>query len=118
MLLANLSEARLFYHFSVRSFVRGIFEFRDLNRNPSLYVVPVSSDSRSFFTQLLFSYKLNPQTVDFLGYQSPLPRWRLRVKLARRATAWSTTMSTSEVGAWKLLAIIENTNRSPSSDWT
>ena len=39
-----------------------------VDRDPALYLDPVSSSERHLFTQLLFSYKLNPQTVLFLGY--------------------------------------------------
>jgi hypothetical protein len=65
---ADLTQIRLFYHFNVRSFVRGIVQYQDLERNPAMYTVPVLPDSRTMFTQFLFSYKLNPQTVLFLGY--------------------------------------------------
>jgi len=33
-----------------------------------MYSYPVDANSRGLFTQLLFSYKINPQTVLFLGY--------------------------------------------------
>ena len=33
-----------------------------------LFGFPVDPESRTLFNQLLFSYKLNPQTVFFLGY--------------------------------------------------
>lgn len=65
---ANLSELRLVYNFNVRSFVRGIFQYLDVTRAPELYSFPVAEESEELFTQLLFSYKLNPQTVLFLGY--------------------------------------------------
>jgi len=35
---------------------------------PGMYSSPVPASSRDLFTQVLFSYKLNPQTVLFLGY--------------------------------------------------
>ena len=41
---------------------------RDLDRDPALYEFPVEGSSRGVFTQFLFSYKLNAQTVVFLGY--------------------------------------------------
>jgi hypothetical protein len=65
---ADLTQLRLFYHFNVRSFVRAIVQYQDLDRNQVMYTVPVTTDSRTMFTQFLFSYKLNPQTVLFLGY--------------------------------------------------
>ncbi len=65
---ASLSEFRGVYQFSLRTFVRAILQYTDLWRNQSLYREDVPPTSRSFFTQLLFSYKINPQTVFFLGY--------------------------------------------------
>ena len=40
----------------------------DVDRDPSLYDDEVDARSRTWFNQLLFSQKLNPQTVFFLGY--------------------------------------------------
>jgi hypothetical protein len=65
---ANLPQLRLIYNFSVRTFVRAIFQYLDLDTNPGLYLFPVPPETKTFFTQFLFSYKLNPQTVLFLGY--------------------------------------------------
>ena len=65
---ANLSQVRLIYNFSVRAFVRAIVQYLDVSRNPELYVFPVSQKTQTIFTQFLFSYKLNPQTVLFIGY--------------------------------------------------
>ena len=36
--------------------------------DPDLYEDEVEALERDFFTQLLFSYKVNPQTVAFVGY--------------------------------------------------
>jgi len=40
----------------------------DVSRNPDLYLFPVLPKTQTLFSQFLFSYKLNPQTVLFLGY--------------------------------------------------
>jgi hypothetical protein len=66
--LANLMQARLIYNFSVRCFLRAILQYSDIQYNPLLYSFPVESREKEIFTQLLFSYKINPQTVLFLGY--------------------------------------------------
>ncbi len=66
--MANLSQIRLIYNFNVRAFVRAIVQYLDVSRNPELYIFPVSRKTQTIFTQFLFSYKLNPQTVLFLGY--------------------------------------------------
>ena len=65
---ANLSQARLVYNFNVRTFVRGIFQWVDVERNPDLYSFPVQPDVQTLFTQLLFSYQVNARTVLFVGY--------------------------------------------------
>ncbi|HEX5760510.1 MAG TPA: DUF5916 domain-containing protein [Thermoanaerobaculia bacterium] len=58
---ANLTQLRLIYNFNTRSFLRAIVQYLDL--------APAGFESsEDLFTQLLFSYKLNPQTVLFLGY--------------------------------------------------
>ncbi|HEY8182192.1 MAG TPA: DUF5916 domain-containing protein [Thermoanaerobaculia bacterium] len=65
---ANLTQGRLIYHFNIRTLVRAIAQYRDVRRDPALYRFPVDRKSRDLFTQLLFSYKINPQTVFYLGY--------------------------------------------------
>jgi len=65
---ANLSQAKFVWNFSVRSFVRAIVQYQDLHQNPAMYGVTVSPKDHNIFTQFLFSYKLNPRTVLFLGY--------------------------------------------------
>jgi Domain of unknown function (DUF5916)/Carbohydrate family 9 binding domain-like len=65
---ANLSQFRLLYHFNVRMFARAIFQYTDIDRDPNLYLFSVDPKTKHLFTQFLFSYKLNPQTVLFVGY--------------------------------------------------
>jgi hypothetical protein len=65
---ANLTQFRMLYHLNVRTFVRAILQYTDITRDPSLYTFAVDGHSRKLFSQYLFSYKLNPQTVLFAGY--------------------------------------------------
>lgn len=65
---ANLAQIRTLYHFSVRSFVRAIVQYRVIDRVAAQYVDPVDPRSERLFTQFLFSYKVTPQTAFFLGY--------------------------------------------------
>jgi hypothetical protein len=65
---ANLSQVRLVYNFNVRTFVRFIVQYLDVSRNPALYFFPVPPRSSTLFSQFLLSYKLNPQTMVFIGY--------------------------------------------------
>lgn len=65
---AGLTQAQVGYHFSSRTMVRAILQYQDIDRNPALHVATVKSESQSFFSQFLFSYRVNPQTLLFLGY--------------------------------------------------
>jgi hypothetical protein len=64
----GLTELRVTYQFNVRTFLRVISQYQDLARQTDLYSERVEPDLEQLFNQLLFSYKLNPQTVLFLGY--------------------------------------------------
>jgi hypothetical protein len=66
--LANVSQARVIYQFNPRMFVRSILQYVDIRRNQKLYTEEIEPVSKSLFTQFLFSYKLNPRTVFYLGY--------------------------------------------------
>jgi hypothetical protein len=66
---AKLTDLRLTWQFNVRSFVRLTLQEQDIERNVALYANPATdlrTESRA--SQLLYSYKLNPQTVLFAGY--------------------------------------------------
>jgi hypothetical protein len=67
---ANLSQGTLVYHLNVRAFFRAILQYRDVERDLALYTTPnlPPPEEEELFSQLLFSYKLNPETVLFLGY--------------------------------------------------
>ena len=67
---ADVAEFRAVYQFNVRMFVRAIVQYSDIDRDPSLYKFAVDSHSQRVFPQFLFSYKVNPQTVLFVGYSS------------------------------------------------
>jgi hypothetical protein len=66
---AKLTDLRLTWQFNVRTFVRLTLQDQDIERNVGQYLNP-STDPRteSLASQLLYSYKLNPQTVLFAGY--------------------------------------------------
>lgn len=69
LLELNVSQLRTVYQLNIRTFVRAIFQYTDLEINRALFTAAdVPADDEHLFTQLLFSYKLNPTTVLFLGY--------------------------------------------------
>lgn len=65
---ANLTQATLAYQFTTRVFVRAILQYQDYLYNVTQYTDDRDPEERDLFSQLLFSYKINPQTVFFLGY--------------------------------------------------
>ncbi len=65
---ANISQASLYYHFSTRFFFRYTLQHILYDYNSALYLDSRDPRLKRFFNQLLFSYKLNPQTVLFIGY--------------------------------------------------
>jgi hypothetical protein len=65
---ANLTQLKLIYHLNVRTFVRAILQYTDIARDTDLYTYVTPERTRRLFSQYLFSYKLNPQTVLFVGY--------------------------------------------------
>ena len=69
-LKAELTQATLRYHLNVRTFVRAILQYRDVERDLDLFRpgLPLNAEEENFFSQFLFSYKLNPQTVLLAGY--------------------------------------------------
>lgn len=75
----NLAQARIAWQFNVRAMARAILQYTDIRRDPSLYdpggcpdfdppFVPPEAVERTLFTQLLLSYRVNPQTAIYLGY--------------------------------------------------
>lgn len=70
LFLAHLVEARGVYQFNLRTFLRLLLQYTDIQRNRHLYLSDVDARARSLFPQVLFSYKINPQTVLFVGYSS------------------------------------------------
>ncbi len=69
---AAVHDVRLTWQFSVRSFLRLTTQFQDVERNQAEYTDSVDAHSKDVGRQLLYSYKINPQTVFFLGYSDQL----------------------------------------------
>lgn len=69
---AAVHDVRLTWQFSVRSFLRLTAQIQDVDRNPAVYTDSVDASESDVGRQLLYSYKLNPQTVFFLGYSDAL----------------------------------------------
>jgi len=66
---ARLDDVRLIWQFNVRSFLRLTVQRQEIERNLAVWNNPfVDARSIDLGTQLLYSYKLNPQTVVYAGY--------------------------------------------------
>jgi len=65
---ANLSDGRITYQFSPRSFLRFTLQYVDQDRDPSLYVNSVQSRNKTLATQLLYSYRIDAASRFFIGY--------------------------------------------------
>ena len=65
---ANVERMRAQYSFSNKSLVRLIAQYVTTDYNPSLYTFPVPEKDGAFLGSVLYSYKLNWQTVLFVGY--------------------------------------------------
>ena len=61
-------EARVVYQFNTRAYVRAILQYTDIRRNVELYEDEVEPRTKDLFSQLLFTYKVNPQTALYVGY--------------------------------------------------
>src|SRR6185436_17397892 len=65
---ARVDRLRGTYTFTSRMFVRGIAQYVETKRDPSLYTSSVERRSADLSLSGLFAYKLNWQTVLFVGY--------------------------------------------------
>ena len=65
---ANISQGTVTYQLNIRTFLRTILQYVKYDYNPELYTFDIEPEFRHLFTQFLFSYKINPRTVLFLGY--------------------------------------------------
>jgi len=65
---ASVERVKSTYSFSAKSLVRIIGQYVSTDRNSALYGFPIGSHDGSFLGSVLYSYKLNWQTVLFVGY--------------------------------------------------
>ena len=65
---AFIGQGTAIYQLNTRCFLRAIFQYINYNYNSQLYTFAIEPVYKRFFTQFLFSYKINPRTVLFLGY--------------------------------------------------
>jgi hypothetical protein len=65
---ARVVELKATWQFDRRSYLRLITQDFQVERDPTLYGFPIDAREHDLANQLLFAYKVNPQTVVYLGY--------------------------------------------------
>jgi hypothetical protein len=65
---AAVARATLAYQFNTRAFVRAVLQYSSYDYNLALYDDDPEDFEEGLFTQLLFAYKLNPQSAIYVGY--------------------------------------------------
>jgi hypothetical protein len=65
---SQVERVRATYTFNPRMFLRAIVQNQRTNRDVTLYGIPIAQHSGALATQLLFAYKINWQTVAYIGY--------------------------------------------------
>ena len=65
---AQVERLKATYAFSARALLRLIGQYVETERDPELYTFPVAERDGNFAGSILFSYKINWQTVAFLGF--------------------------------------------------
>lgn len=68
LFLARVDALRATYSFTPRMFVRVMGQYEVIRRSPELYLMPVAAKDASFTGQALFGYKVDWQSVVFVGY--------------------------------------------------
>jgi hypothetical protein len=64
----TIGQLQASWQFNTRCFIRAILQHVDDQFNTELYTDDRDTEEQALFTQLLFSYKINPRTVFFFGY--------------------------------------------------
>jgi hypothetical protein len=64
----NLTDLRFTYQFTIRSFLRVTAQYNDTRYNSALYTFDMYDRYKTLTTQLLYSYKITPQTRFYIGY--------------------------------------------------
>ena len=68
LFIARVSRVRGTYTFTSRMFVRGTVQYVSTTREPGLYAFSTMAREGTVSGQVLLSYKLNWQSVLFIGY--------------------------------------------------
>lgn len=84
--VADLAELRVSYQFDVHSYLKLNLVYSDVDVNTGI-------NQKELSTQLIYAYKLNPQTVFFLGYSDASEQYAPLTSLERREKTFFTKIS-------------------------
>ena len=84
LFLAQIERVRASYSFNSRSFVRMVGQYVQTDRDPALYLRPRPSKDAGFDFSGLFAYKLDWQTVLYLGYGDQRAQSEITDRLERK----------------------------------
>jgi hypothetical protein len=65
---ANVTNFKFIYQFSRQAFLNTNLQYVNYNYNAENYLFTIDPEFKHLFLKILFSYKINPQTMLFLGY--------------------------------------------------
>jgi hypothetical protein len=65
---ADVARLKGVFTFSARSFLRAIVQWSGVNADPKLYPYPMSAKSGALNASILYTYRINWQTVLYVGY--------------------------------------------------
>ncbi len=81
LFVAQVERVRTTWSFTSRAFVRAVGQYVETTRDPSLYTYPVDAHDSRFNGSALLGYKLNWQTVLYIGYGDERTYWTTSARL-------------------------------------
>ncbi len=96
---AHIVDLRMSYKFDLQSMLKLVVSYYDVTRDPDLYqYFAVDENYTDMSTQLIYSYKINSQTLFYLGYSDSAYKDDSFAKLERNNRTFFTKLSY----AWQL----------------
>ncbi len=94
----TLDDLKITWQKDNRTSVRLTAQYQKIARNPALYINTVEAESESLNLQLLYSYKIDPQTLVFAGYNSGRDKPNSQFNLKERERLFFLKFSYSWLG--------------------
>ncbi len=84
----QLDDLRVVYWHTAELFVRLTAQYSKIDRNPALYVEPVEVQTSDLGAQLLFGYRVNPQTLVYFGLDKAFTSPDAKTSLHQLESGW------------------------------